>query len=279
MNGKHIPKLTLSIESITPEIARDMIEKTNGILESMHIENRKTSASLIRRYAGAYRRGEWEIADPIMVSDLGAVIEGQHRLLAVIDSGLTISFVVIKGYSHNSTLTVLGSGKTRTTADVFSMARKSNSDIRAAVCQWLYRADKGDRMGPPRVPPTPRLLTEVGAANEHEIDLSLEAVPESIKNVISRSLMVFCHMQFAARDRDLANRFMTALALGENLISSDPVYRLREYLIKTKTSRDLNLRPTIAIALTRKTWNQIRMNRPASKNFRFARNENYPEVM
>lgn len=106
-------KITMCIEHITPEIAKEYLEK--------NINNRKPSTSRIKMYADDMASGKWQAnGDAIRFNVSGALIDGQHRLMAVVKSGVTVDMIVIRNISDDVTL--IDRGQARTTAQTLSMS-------------------------------------------------------------------------------------------------------------------------------------------------------------
>ena len=83
-------KMDLRIETITPEIAREYLEQA--------INNWPVSKATVDAYARIMRDGKWSIAPDAIAFDInGNLINGVHRLKAVIESGTTQEFFVVAG--------------------------------------------------------------------------------------------------------------------------------------------------------------------------------------
>lgn len=79
--------MTATLLQITPEKAAYFLEKNS--------HNRIASKHTVSRYAETMRRGEWTLSnDALCVSPEGVLMNGQHRLKAVIESDTTQEFWV-----------------------------------------------------------------------------------------------------------------------------------------------------------------------------------------
>lgn len=73
--------------TITPQVASEMICANEG--------NRKLKESTVKNYASQMARGSWkETGDVIRVSETGNLLDGQHRLHAIVRSGVSFRFNV-----------------------------------------------------------------------------------------------------------------------------------------------------------------------------------------
>ena len=76
-----------AIELITPQVAQEMLDRNFG--------NRKFRLSGVRRWAGAMKRGEWLLSPQgLQVDANGNMSDGQHRLRAVVETGMSIPMIV-----------------------------------------------------------------------------------------------------------------------------------------------------------------------------------------
>ena len=105
-----------AIEVINPQVAQAHLGKNIG--------NRKLRVAHVRNLAGAMSRGEWRLTHQgIAFSETGRLIDGQHRLNAVIESGKSVAMVVIRGLPDDS-FKAVDLGNRRTTADVLAEDQK-----------------------------------------------------------------------------------------------------------------------------------------------------------
>ncbi len=79
----------MSKTTVTPEMAKKF-------LESNHENQRKLSKSRVTRYAEEIRNEMWLYnGESIIISESGRLIDGQHRLAAILEAGLAIDTVLI----------------------------------------------------------------------------------------------------------------------------------------------------------------------------------------
>jgi hypothetical protein len=113
------------IVSITPQLAKYLLEK--------NIHNRKLSESTVRCYAKAMREGDWTWnSQPISFSKKGILTNGQHRLTAIVQSGITVD-MVIEFNSPDGALHDIG--KNRTISNVMEL----NGVIPKEFCVSPYK--------------------------------------------------------------------------------------------------------------------------------------------
>lgn len=77
----------------------------------------------VSSYARDMREGRWqETHEPIAFSDDGVLIDGQHRLAAIVASGATVRMLVVRG-TQMETQGVIDCGRSRSLADRIKLGR------------------------------------------------------------------------------------------------------------------------------------------------------------
>ena len=104
--------LISEVRFICPEVARSMLEN--------HTNYRRISDPTVRKYAAMMSRGEWhQESPPIIFSYNGTLVDGQHRLAAVVKSGFGQWFYCLSGDIDYRTP---DGGKSRTPANILEKA-------------------------------------------------------------------------------------------------------------------------------------------------------------
>lgn len=123
--------LKAEIVQVTPAIAREWLKKNH--------DNRPVTKSHVRLLASQMESGEWKMTgEAIQFSDTDRLIDGQHRLEAIVQSGATIPMLVVHGVPDESQ-PAIDTGKTRSAGDVLSMNNIPNHTITAAMIKNFLR--------------------------------------------------------------------------------------------------------------------------------------------
>ena len=78
------------VENIGPDGAKKFLDRM--------IYNRNVSPSRVTAYAVDMRSGSWDLnGQAIVLDENGLLLDGQHRLLAIIESGVTLPMLVVRG--------------------------------------------------------------------------------------------------------------------------------------------------------------------------------------
>jgi hypothetical protein len=120
------------VQTITPAKAAEMLEANTT--------NRPLSRPVVRAFADAMKRGDWMVTHQgIAFDSSGLLVDGQHRLAAVIEADLPVEMTVFTDVDEG-TFDVLDTGKRRNAADVLAIEGEKSSSTLAAMVRtvWMY---------------------------------------------------------------------------------------------------------------------------------------------
>lgn len=81
---------TVGTEVITPQVAKDLLLNNKA--------NRRIEPKVVAKYARDMAEGLWGFdASAIIIASDGSLLNGQHRLSAVVESGATVVFTIARG--------------------------------------------------------------------------------------------------------------------------------------------------------------------------------------
>ena len=117
------------IELVTPKLAEKLLSK-NCI-------NRPVKKLTVDFYADIIKKGQWELnGESIKISKEGILLDGQHRLMAIVKSGIPIRTVIVEGLD-SSTFDTIDQGVSRTTSDLFNVQGISNATTMSSIlCRY-----------------------------------------------------------------------------------------------------------------------------------------------
>lgn len=243
--------ITTEIVKVTPAIAEKMLGR--------NVRNRHISSRAVERYRAAMARGEWLLnGEGIKFGVNGDLLDGQHRLAAIVASGKTIPLLVVKGLPAE-TQNVLDTGRARTVGDQLGIAGMPDPNALAAAARAciLYESGRlGDRTNPPSTPQ----VVEFVENNE------LLAFAVARGRAISRgsdlrpAVAAMCFYELLKIDDVKAQEFFERLTDGTNLAAGSPILALRARLRSLRDER--TWLPLDALtSLVFRTWNAWRGRR------------------
>lgn len=115
---------------LTPSIAKGFLANNSN--------NRRVRKEQVAKYANDISNGNWLLnGETIKIAENGEVLDGQHRMLAVIKAGKSIVTLLAYGLPNN-VFTTIDTGKPRSSSDVFYIDGINNStNVSSAVSKYL----------------------------------------------------------------------------------------------------------------------------------------------
>ncbi len=111
----------VTVQEITPTMAQRYLEQNRA--------NRPLSARTVRELSQAIHNDEWQVnGEAIKFDEDGNLIDGQHRMNAVIHSNRSIKTYVLRNLPSDSFKT-LDTGKKRNNADTLGLLGLSNPAV------------------------------------------------------------------------------------------------------------------------------------------------------
>jgi hypothetical protein len=224
------------------------------------------------------RRGEWELnGESIKVAEDGSLLDGQHRLHAVVESGKSIQVLVVRNLPAGAQDTV-DTGRRRRLADILMVEGYTDASALAATVNILHRYRIGARLDYSQLnAPTPAQALSIVEAEPHIRDSV--RVGRNVTKVIGGPIGVFAalHLVFVETDPEPAEDFFTGLKSGAELDRRDPLLRLRNQIVRPRKDRGYTQSPHHVAALTIKAFNLRRAGRTVEALL-YRSNENFPEV-
>jgi hypothetical protein len=228
-NISNSANLCLDVYKITPSVAQMLLSRNPG--------NRTRSSRVVEHYAAAMERGEWTVGPPIALDQDGDLLDGQHRLLAVVKAKIPVEFAVISGYDRELTFKHFDRGKSRSFADVLHILDVHDSRKVAPVVNilWSMKEQTSTVGGNTYFSPTMDELTAfLDRLGPDRIAYSIKAITPKASRLCRAAMLSALHYYMARTDRLLADSFMDGLGTGVDLETDSPLHHLRELLIKEK---------------------------------------------
>jgi hypothetical protein len=219
--------------------------------------NRPLNDPHVQRIARQIVAGKWKFnGDTIKISATDDVLDGQHRLWAIIEAKKAVETVIVYGIDRAAFATIDTLRRPRSGADVLSLCGiELNKVIVATALQWLVRWQRNCL--PTYKAPSNRVENsdiEDAFAAHPEIVQAVDRV-RSLREIANRGMLAFFYYVLANRDPALAERMVDTLADPTAVGVNDPFFRLRGHLIAEKDRGSRRKDPLISIALAIKAAN------------------------
>lgn len=245
--------ITLEFMDVDPDQAKVWLE--------LNANNRNTKKGNLSKITRAMELDEFRfVGDPVRFDNEGRLIDGQHRLIAIIRSGTNQTLLVMTGFAPEAQLYV-DQGSSRLAGDqvkIAGVAERAGNDW-ASIARLALRWDAEDLTTNILVPSNPEIVAFC-AEHQEEMGLAVTAAKAQYTRVKGRVPVAGATHFFAHQiDGQLCVEFFRKLATGEGLHVGDPVFALRDALL-TRKSRD-RLTVLEELALYVSAWNSKRAGR------------------
>lgn len=250
---------TTAVVSVTPDQASQWLDQHND-------HNRHLRPSRVEAYARDMAAGRWQFnGDPIRFSADGTLLDGQHRLHAVVRSGVTISLLVVWGLPRETQET-MDIGAHRKMSDALTLRGESNSTHLAAIARRVLMYDNGSRVKSGHVVPTHAEMVAYIEANP-DIRRSVE-VSQRARNAglpVAPSVVGSAYEICARNSKDDAEIFFVMKLIDAvGLEPADPARALLRRL-QQAAATGRQMPPDDAFRYALIAWNAFRDRRTLTK--------------
>lgn len=268
---------SIKVIDVTPELAESWLGKNT--------HNRNLRERTVNAYARDMRDGNWKWnGEAIKFDKNGILLDGQHRLHAVIKAGITVQMLVIFGVESEAQHT-MDSGTKRTLSDALKFHGEQHTTALGAGIKSCVVWDSGYRQldGGAHLTPTNGECLEY-LADHPELREYARLAGDVRKSGLPSGVAILAMKIFYEIDAEDAEFFFMRLASDEGHYKTEPIYELRSVLDERGISngRQIVRRPHWKLAVTIKAWNAYRAGIPIKRlSFRVggAKPEKFPTPM
>lgn len=248
--------ITSEVVEISPKLAAEMLEKNH--------KNRVLRPRVVSQYARDMASSNWRMsAEAIKFDWNGRLIDGQHRLHAIIEADATVPMLVARNLDPAVQI-VIDAGAKRTAGDalkfdgvggnvaqVAAIARIAvawdNGGMRSAAAGLSLRLTNSEVID--WVSENPEALTAAALASRHFTKIGM-----------TPSALGFAAMKFLELDETDAIEFLSTTAEMNVDGMNDPRVVLIRTLLRLKQER-VRLTPALQLSLIFRAWNAWRADR------------------
>lgn len=258
------------IREVTPMVAAEMLKNNNN--------NRRLSEKHVNFLSQEMNNGNWLFdGQPLRFDGFGRILDGQHRLNAVIKSKTCQKFLIVSGLTQE-TFKVMDTGKIRNAADAFSILGAQYSTDLSSVSRFILSFKIGEGSH------TKTKISNTDLLNWYEQNPIINEMIITASNLntesgkfITRSTICSFLYLFSERHQEQAKDFIYKLCTGLGVELKSPIYALRKKLISDKMNT-LKMPPRYKNAIIIKAWNLCRKNKTAVY-LKFSETEKFPTIL
>lgn len=194
--------------------------------------------------------------EPVQVAKDGRLLNGQHRLAAIVLSGTTLPLLVVRGLEPRLQETI-DTGMPRSFGDMLTLRGEASAKQLGGVTMLVWTMQRsGTPFKGSKVPwPSAQELFDCLTQNP---DIRRSAlVGDRVRSAgvgLEPAIAGAIHFLAWSKHPDEADAFFTSLTEGADLSVGNPVLTLRNFLIAEKSKKRRSSR-NYRVAVTIKAWN------------------------
>lgn len=256
---KHEQFETISQVTVTPELAKELLR--------YNTDNIPPQKSKISTYANQMRAGKWAInGDSLRFSKTGVLLDGQNRLIACIQAGVSFVTSIVVGLEP-TVFNTIDQGRVRKQAHL--LAREFSNDISVAEANLINSTiskvlihDNGYSQG------THKKDLKSFDITPDDTGLYLLEHPELIeqaryirevfgsRSILPQAVILFILHIGSRFNEEYTKAFLMKLVRGLNLADGETLFHMNQVLIQLK-SRTTRWTPTERDNTLIKIWNSV----------------------
>lgn len=261
-------RIEVCLIDVTPELAQQILERNFP-------NNRSRSPARIDNYASDMLNDRWSLNGATIVRDrkTGRLINGQHRLAAVVKAGITVPFLVVWTDDENAFAT-LDIGKSRSGGDILKIAGFKYGKNVSSIANLVADVEAGvvGRQG--QVPKSELVDFVEARPGLEEAAAFLSGIAKLYKQTNERGLVrpavIGCLYYFWSKaDKDRAKRLLRTIGVGVDPDNPDPRgSSAPAYVLNEKLRNDVKQKRTrpdrVYLHLFQKCWDMDVENKKAT---------------
>lgn len=212
---------------VTPELATKWLEKDKGIHHNRPLKSHK-----VMQYAKDMKEGRWLVNHQgIAFGPDGEILDGQHRLWAVLESGVSIEFLVTNNMAVEAQRTVDDHIK-RSAIDVLTIESGATGiveNLHAAIANRMMHGNKHLQV------PTRQETIAYLTRHFEAIDFTIAAFGrKKVRGITRAPVLAPIARAWYSHPHDKLNRFANILVTGdyEDKAVDDGPRRWRDWLLR-----------------------------------------------
>jgi hypothetical protein len=226
--------------------------------------NRRLSPQHVKFLASEMAAGRWKCnGDLIRIGKNGQLLDGQHRLHAIIESGVSVEMAVVSELDP-AVFDTIDRGKKRNVSDILHIMNVENSKDVSAAGRWIlayhHSLIRKFWLNSSRLPL--EYMIELLASSEGDIQNSIATIKTLKPRLVLPSLASALHYLFSEESqhksnaalRELSTEFWTKVLTGADLSDQSPELALRNRLVDNAVSLKKFTQHNM-FALCVKAWN------------------------
>lgn len=252
IGGKPVPT-----EPTVVEI--DPVTATAWLQRNTH--NRSLREEGVAALARDMAADRWQYTgESIKFGTSGQLLDGQHRLAAIVRSEVTVPILVVPGLPDSAQV-VMDTGAKRTAADALDLSGEANGTLLAAAVRLAINYERGGLAGRNTQVTHSEIVDWLAAHTDIRSAVATSRTFAAIP--LPGAMISFCLWRLRQIDREFADEFFTDLAQMRTEGKGDPRSALLQRLSAAQSSRE-RLTRAAQLSLMFRSWNAVRRGQPVT---------------
>ena len=237
----------LQVENVTPELATAYL--------SQNTNNRPLNQRRVQSYVNAMMRGEWQFnGDPVRFDSEGVLIDGQHRLSAIEQSGIAQKILIIRDLPR-TTFQTIDIGAKRSAGDLAALSGvKNTSTVTSGARLYLTWVKTGSIYATvDKAPSNQEILDFVVSSQLAARAAAYIHGSASMRRLMAPSVACFLYLAFSTVSEEKAIQFLNEVKEPTSVDWESPSFLLRERIIQSSMTK-AKLKKNEMVALVMKAW-------------------------
>jgi hypothetical protein len=249
--------------------------------------NRTPSKAKIRRFTSAMMAHRWTVnGETIKFSVSGRLLDGQSRLMAVVESGATVALEVRLGLPDTAQES-MDIGELRKGTHMLEMMGEKYPQVLGPALKLIWLLERGllGSSGKGSAGSWPKKSAVMENFDVKPTLAMHEGLKKSVGWIVTEgqrvdrylpwSAAAFFHYTLGTIDTKARDKFFAQFIDGEGLYKSSPIYALRELIIERKEEKRGSARDTNAAIV--KAWNAFRAGK-SNATLTMQKGEFFPSI-
>lgn len=248
--------MKIRTEVVNPEKAKAYLEK--------NLKNRNLRQNIVNNYAAQMKKGIWleDNGDTIRISKSGVLLDGQHRLSAIVKAGVSLKVTIAYDIADNA-FEFIDIGTARHAGDVLSVSGVKRPNVIASIIKDYNGLKHGVSSGQKTIRLSNHEVLEIYKSDPSKFDFVSQKAMHlySVCNgMVAPSDIGSYYLLFKDYAPTRVDDFFEKLCTGADLSKNSPVMMLRNKLIEVKGRKDKTMTDMLRHVYFVKTWNAFIQN-------------------
>lgn len=257
---------TVDVVMVTPKTAKQWLKNNT--------RNRRLNNTTVDRFANEMKAGAWRLnGETVKFDNFGTLLDGQHRLHAVIKYGHPIRFHVVYNLpAEDDLFTTIDTGTPRSNASALGLAGVKNASTVASSIAFMKATTGGDN-GYINAKVSNSEVLDRYRRNPGKWDEIAKIVNDNaLRGFLRKPALGFFLWQAMDVDKEAALQFVDMLKTGANLTEKHPVLTLRNALFAPTHETNNKLIRFNQYSKVCRAWNAWR----SGKTLGYFKNSDHP---